>query len=283
MDQPLVSILTPTYNHARYISECIESVLQQDYQNWELIVIDDGSTDETATFADSYRDFRVKVLREKHRGISRLKETLDVGLKEAKGDLILVLEGDDFLPRYRLSIQVPVFNLYPSVVGSWGKVGFIDAETNRLFHIEPYIDFNKLPYEGFIRLMLQGCFIPEQSVMVRKNSLNAVGGFQQGIHNYCVDYPTWLMLLSIGRFMFLDALLGYWRVHRDSVSHKYAKFARLDIDAVNFFRGLPRDIRKRTWFTETSLRLAWLLRRSRFIRYAFKKSRLGESQCFILY
>src|SRR5687767_5983622 len=104
---PKVSILTPTYRHAQFIASTIKSVQDQTFQDWEMLILDDGSDDGTAEIAESGGDSRVRVFREPHRGIDLLDETYNRGLEEARGELIAILEGDDLWHAHKLSTQVP--------------------------------------------------------------------------------------------------------------------------------------------------------------------------------
>jgi glycosyltransferase involved in cell wall biosynthesis len=103
---PLVSVITPTYNHERYIAACVESVFGQTYPYWEQVIVDDGSEDGTLEVLSRYRDDRLRVVRLPHRGLAHLGETYNVALAHARGDLIAILEGDDFLPLHRYSVGV---------------------------------------------------------------------------------------------------------------------------------------------------------------------------------
>jgi len=82
----------PTYNHERYIRECIDSVLSQTYPDWKQIIIDDGSTDKTPEIISEYRDRRIRYLRQKNVGIFNLSKTYNRALKIAKGELIMLKE-----------------------------------------------------------------------------------------------------------------------------------------------------------------------------------------------
>ena len=87
VNEPLVSIVSPTYNHATYIADCIESVLKQTYSNWEMIIIDDGSTDGTFAVAQEYtkKDNRIQAYTQKNIGIFRLGESYNFALSKCKG------------------------------------------------------------------------------------------------------------------------------------------------------------------------------------------------------
>ena len=125
MYMPLVSLITPTYNHAHFLGRCIDSVLAQSYSNWQLIVVDDGSTDNTEEVMSKYKDPRITYQKEKRRGVKKLAETMNIGLHKGKGELVTAIMSDDMWPAYRLEKQVPVFQ-DPSVVLAFGKQLIID-------------------------------------------------------------------------------------------------------------------------------------------------------------
>ena len=109
---PLVSIITPTFQHERFIHSCLRSVLAQDYGRWELIVIDDASTDRTAQIVESYarRDSRIRLVQHQtNYGTARLADTYNEALAHCAGDLIAILEGDDEWRPKKLSAQVHAF------------------------------------------------------------------------------------------------------------------------------------------------------------------------------
>ena len=131
--RPLVSIITPTYNHALYIGRCLESVLAQTEPRWEQIVIDDGSTDGTAEIVNQFTDARIRYVTQRHRGIAGLGDAYNLALRMARGEYVAVLEGDDFWPQDKLERQLPEFE-DPEVVLSWGLAAETDpaGETRRL-------------------------------------------------------------------------------------------------------------------------------------------------------
>src|SRR5215204_5274667 len=94
--QPIVSIITPVYNAERFIARCIGSVLEQTYGRWEQLIIDDGSNDGTRQIIESFHDARIKYLPLPHRGLTALAESYNHGVSQASGELVAVLEGDDF-------------------------------------------------------------------------------------------------------------------------------------------------------------------------------------------
>ncbi len=109
-NSPQVSIITPSYNHEKFIGACIESAIQQTYENWEQIIIDDGSTDQTAEVILSYADPRIRYVHQENRGIEALPHTYNRALEFCNGELIAILEGDDAWPPEKLSSLVKAFD-----------------------------------------------------------------------------------------------------------------------------------------------------------------------------
>jgi Glycosyl transferase family 2 len=217
---PLVTIVTPTFNHALFIRRCLESVLEQTESCWEQIVVDDGSTDGTAEIVRHFADPRIRYVLQDHRGIMRLGDAYDRALSMARGELIAVLEGDDFWPPDKLERQLPAFN-DPEIVLSWGQAAETDAVGHPL-RVFPDASLvarmqNRSASET-VQSLLKGNYIPACTVICRRTALLAVGGFQQPREIPNVDYPTWLELCRVGSFAPVDHVLGFYRRHDDQVS-----------------------------------------------------------------
>ena len=218
MDNVLVSIITPTYNHEDYIEKCIESVLAQSYQNWEQIIVDDGSDDNTPKLISNYNDTRIKYIRQENKGILRLKETYNTALKHSKGQLISILEGDDYWPFDKLEKQTTSFD-NPEVVFSWGKADIVDFDNNIIGYRPKALPWLKnKSNEQIFKYLLFGNFIPACTVMCRRDTLETINGFKQPDNTPYVDHLTWLELGLKGKFCYLDELLGYWRHHDRQIS-----------------------------------------------------------------
>ena len=217
---PLVSIITPTYNHVPYIGRCIESVVAQTEARWEQIVIDDGSTDGTAEIVSRFTDERIRFVSRPHRGIAGLGEAYNRALAMARGEVVAILEGDDFWPQDKLELQLPAFE-DPDVVLSWGLAVETDQAgvARRVHPTRRHLRMHqhRSPADTVRRLLEESC-IPACTVVCRTSALRAVGGFHQpdGLPN--VDYPTWLQLCRAGRFAPVDRVLGFYRRHDQQVS-----------------------------------------------------------------
>ncbi len=244
--KPLVSIITPTYNHEKYIAKCIESVIAQTYDNWEMIIIDDGSTDKTPDIIAKYDEDRIKYYRQKNKGIWKLNETYNKALKHANGELIAILEGDDFWPHDKLEKQITCFERR-DVVLTWGVVGITNSNGNiiKFFPDNPEYLLNKSHVELFKKVLHENV-IPAVTVMTTKDSLLKIGGFKQTDYTPFVDYPTWLNLGKIGNFCFSGEVLGYWRRHSTQISQK--KDIELGLAgrryALEFYMNLPDNFKK---------------------------------------
>lgn len=219
MSYPKVSIISPTFNHEKYIHRCIQSVLNQTYHNWEMIIIDDGSTDNTQNIIRQYNDPRIIYIRKEHQGIDHLKENYNHALNISSGELIMILEGDDYIPPNRIELQIPSFN-DAEVVLSHGKYGYVFDHDVIIYPNTFGIDvLNNRPIGSALKVFLQG-FNPigSQSVMIRKSTLLEINGFSQPEYLPLVDYPTWMKLALKGTFNYIPKVLGYWRRHSQSIT-----------------------------------------------------------------
>lgn len=225
MRKPLISVLTPTYNHESYINQCIDSVLAQDYPYWEQIIVDDGSTDKTHEILSEYSDERIKYIKQKNLGIFNLSKTYNKALKYASGDLIAILEGDDFWPSKKFEKQIPTF-YDEEVILSWGKSGVTNIKGD-LIYINPRRQklFKNMSKEELIRELIVKNFIPACTAIIRRDALDEIKGFKQPKNVPFVDYPTWLELSLIGNFCSIDEVLGYWRQSEKQMTKKRIEMA----------------------------------------------------------
>ncbi len=229
INHPLVTVITPTYNHEQYIRPCIESVLAQSYPEWEQIIIDDGSTDQTPDIIRSYKDPRIRYFRQENLGIFRLPETYNRALAVSRGEVIAILEGDDFWPVDKLETLVPAF-ADQHIILAYGVTRFASPTGRELKGTIPPYWYQKQftraglfnePIGSATRLMLRAdgnTFTVPCSVLIRSSALKAIGGFH-GIPCFpTTDYPTFLELTLRGRFFFVPRVMGYWRQHLQSTT-----------------------------------------------------------------
>ncbi|MEI4828208.1 glycosyltransferase family 2 protein [Bacillus sp. FJAT-53711] len=206
MNQPLVSIITPSYQQGKFIQETIESVLSQDYSNLEHIVIDGGSTDSTVEVLKSYNYLgeRFRWVSEKDRGQSH---AINKGLNMAKGEIIGWLNSDDtYMPNaVKRAVSALQQNTEWGMV--YGRANYTD-EQNQV--IGPY------PIEPFNRKRLyEGCIICQPAAFIRKEAFDMVGGIDENFH-FCMDYDLWMRISKHYPIGFIEHVLATSRMHNDS-------------------------------------------------------------------
>jgi glycosyltransferase involved in cell wall biosynthesis len=209
-----VTIAMPTYNQAPFVSDAIESVLAQTFQAWELVVVDDGSTDETLDMISQYRDPRIRMIARVHQGLPGLGVTYRTILEQSTAPLVAILEGDDRWPADKLERQVVDFD-DPEVVLSYGAGWLIDecgCKYGRVTPFSPEVRANR-PVGVLVPSLLSANPILSPTVVVRRAALESVGGFWQPDGVPYVDHPTWLLLALEGPFVYHDAVVGSWRRH----------------------------------------------------------------------
>lgn len=225
---PLVSILTPTYNHAHYIADCIKSVQSQSYTNWEMIIVDDGSTDETYSIASKFAsdDYRIKVFTQPNQGIYKLAKTYNFALSKSSGKYIAILEGDDvWLPR-KLELQIPLIEGDQDAVLSWGIAHAYSTDLMKRYHEISGKKYQRQLVENFpvksaLRVLLFYSHMPALTVVVRKTALQSIGGFVSVAGLPTTDLPTWQELAFLGKFIYIDQPLGYWRTSENQATQMY--------------------------------------------------------------
>jgi glycosyltransferase involved in cell wall biosynthesis len=227
-----VSIITPTFNHARFIGACIDSVLAQGWASWEQIIIDDGSTDGTPDVVARYDDPRIRYVRQKHRGLERLAETYNDALAMCRAPLIAILEGDDYWPADKLAILAPTF-ADPDIVLAYGLTVVVGDGRREFSVCIPPPDFERRFPPGTLTntpvgsaavamLNYRGLtFTYPCSVLVRREALERIGGFQSRPGLLITDHPTFLLLALEGRFHYEKRTMGYWRARRDGATFQY--------------------------------------------------------------
>jgi len=208
----LISIIMPAYNAGKYIKESIESVLNQTYQNWELIIIDDGSTDTTSKVVQPFliNDTRIQYYRQEN---GKQGKARNAGIKKSKGNLIAFLDADDVWMPAKLQTQIGVLKQNDAdlvftdvfVIDDKGDVIMESCSVeNRTYYGEEGLSF-------FFRINQ----VPILTVLAKKEAILAVGCFKEidEIQNI-EDYDLWLRMLYNGyRFVLMNEVLGAYRIH----------------------------------------------------------------------
>lgn len=192
---PEVTVLMLVKNGEKYVRDAIDSVLKQSFNNFEFLIIDDGSTDKTASIIKSYTDPRIQMIKQKPNFIKALNK----GLSLAKGEFIARMDADDIMHTERLRIQLKRMKLHPDIVvcGSWAK-SFKDDGSQI-----PPLQFGEGYIEHPILQMLRGNILVHSSVMIKKSFMNNHKlKYQQ--YPLSEDYKLWFEIAKAGGKFFIE-------------------------------------------------------------------------------
>lgn len=205
---PVVSVIMSVYNGERYLREAIDSILAQKFTDFELLVIDDGSTDRTLEIVCSYPDPRIRVLAEHHRG---LVSALNRGLAEARGPYIARMDADDVSLPTRLMKQVTFLEDHQDVVmvGSWARLIDEYSLPTGVSRMTPAGD-----RQLHVALCATNQFV-HGSVMMRREAVLALRGYRPAFET-TEDYDLWLRLAAVGKLANLAEPLYELRIHESS-------------------------------------------------------------------
>ena len=220
--QPRLSVCLPTYNGEAYIAEAVQSVLQQSYRDFEIVAVDDGSSDRTLEILQACTDPRLRLYQNSHqRGIPG---NWNVAAGLARGEYICVFHQDDVMLADNLARKMALFETDPSLslVHSRAEPIIESDAPNRLndWMEKAETDFVEEGEAYFRKLLLRGDCICAPTVVVRREQLAAAGGFNETL-SYACDYEMWMKLCVEGRVGFLHDALVRYRWHADNASHNY--------------------------------------------------------------
>ena len=213
---PLVSVVMSCYNAERWVSEAIDSVIGQSMPDFEFIVLDDGSTDNTARIVEEHaaRDGRIIVVRKPNTGLG---DSLNQGIARARGEWIARLDADDVCEPDRLARQLEAARRDGAVVFVGSGLKLID-EHGRVFATHRYPTSHRRLVSHLRHVMK---FPPHSSALVRTEALRRAGGYRTRIRR-AQDWDLWLRLSALGKLTCVDAPLVRVRKHSEQVSHEDA-------------------------------------------------------------
>lgn len=209
-DAPLVSIITPTYNREDFIQKAVDEVLAQSYDNFELLIVDDGSTDNTKVILEPYlRDSRISYFYQENQGQSVARK---FALSRAKGDFICFLDSDNYWSRDKLERQLGEFKLHPHVDIVYGDIITIDEAGNEVSRD------NMRRYSGHIapQMMKDNC-VSMNTAMAKRRCFDELGG-PSGNRRVADDYELWLRFSARYQYLYVPEYYAYYRVMRNQIS-----------------------------------------------------------------
>lgn len=215
-----ISIITASYNYARFLTDCIESVISQTYTNWELIIVDDGSSDNSIDVIKSYcqKDNRIKLFQHKNGKNKGLKDTLLLGLKHTNTEWVAFLEADDtFMPNY-LEEKIKVIEKEPDVKFIFNNFEVIGDKSWE--NLPYYIQFQrealrKVGFHNYLKEFYTKNPVPTFSIVMTKKSILTSLDFNSPIKP-ALDRYLWSQIAVKNDFYFLNKKLSCWRKHHTS-------------------------------------------------------------------
>lgn len=209
-NKPKVTVLMPAYNAAKYIAEAIRSVLEQSFTNFELLIINDGSTDETEQIIKSFHDPRIVLISQQNRGVAA---ALNLGLANAKAPYIARFDADDICYPHRVKVQYDFITAFPeySIIGS--AADYMDADGHFIFTHHPAAHLN----EEIQQLKYSVCPFIHSCVFYKKDVVINNGGYNEHAYTY-EDHFLWVNILKNEKACNLSQPLIKVRLNPESVT-----------------------------------------------------------------
>jgi len=226
-DEPSVSVIIPTFNRAHLVGSAIQSVLGQTYQDFEIIVVDDGSTDNTREVVRAFTDPRVIYVPRPNGDLSAARNT---GIRASRGEYIAFLDDDDLYLPNKLAVQVRFMDQNPEVGWTSGGYRMTDMQGKPLREYRPWLNSPSLDVRAWLLGYPLTC---PTAVMIRREWLGRVGGFDEQ-NPQTGDTDLWLRLAYAGCHMaWVESVVCCYRMHeanmmRDGIRMKQGRLALLD-------------------------------------------------------
>ena len=238
MENPRVSVVIPAYNHERYVGEAIQSVLNQTFQDFELIIINDGSTDRTEEEILKFHDPRIRYYSQENRGLSA---TLNRGIELARGEFFTFLPSDDMMLPEKLQIQTKVLEESKDLGLVFSYPIIIDAQGKEIID-DPIVDWFKTPFdkkEEIFPALFERNFLCAPTVLIRKECFKKVGFFDESLKT-AQDYDMWMRILKYYDLKIIKLPLLKLRWHGGNLTYRPTEETEMERAKVilNAFKNL---------------------------------------------
>lgn len=260
---PGVSIIIPTYNSARYLPEALESAFNQTYGNIEIIVVNDGSTDDTRQIMDRFAS-RVTYIEQDNGGPARAR---NAGISRARGEYVAFLDADDLWMPHKLEEQMEIFRLYPGTRAVYCQVIRFDEASRKEFPPWPARVYSGSVFE---KLLLEN-FISMPSLVAEASVLREIGGFDERL-NTAEDQNLYMRIAYKYEIRGISKALVRRREHQDSLSERSnVQFGTLDnLDRI--VQMFP-DVRPEIY---EPMKTAYVWRGTNLLRWYFSRSEYSK-------
>jgi glycosyltransferase involved in cell wall biosynthesis len=218
-DVPKVSIIIPAYNAMQYLPETVASALNQTYRNFEIVLVNDGSSDNIQEWVEAQTIPQLRLISQENRGLSGARNT---GIREARGTYIALLDADDLWEPTKLAKQVQVLDLDEDIALVYTWMALVDEQgisTGRYY---------KRSEEGNVwKPMLTANLVGCGSVpLIRRTILDKVGDFDENLKSFVEDWDLWLRIARQHKFGVVKESLTYYRQRGDSASKNWVAMER---------------------------------------------------------
>jgi glycosyltransferase involved in cell wall biosynthesis len=215
---PLISVITPCFNYAKYLPDLFNSLINQTYSNWECLVVDDGSIDDTKEVVTKYSiiDSRIKYIHQLNSGPSTARIN---GLKNVNGTYIQFIDADDLIAKEKFALEVSIFNLHPEVGVVYSDYLLVDEQLTKYWKdSNTWNILSEDSFYDFIKLWENGLMIPLHSFLYKKDCFNLYGSFNEGFKTK-EDWDLHLNLSSNGvKFLYHNYVGVFYRIQDKSSS-----------------------------------------------------------------
>ncbi len=218
MGNPKVSIVIPAYNHEKFVGEAIQSVLDQTFPDFELIIINDGSTDNTEAEILKFRDERIRYYSHENRGLSA---TLNRGIELARGEYFNFLPSDDAFFPEKLEVQIKVFEECDQLGVVFSYPQLVDAD-GREIKDDPAALWPIVPYETkeeIFPALFERNFLSAPTALIRMDAFKKVGPFDESL-KYAQDYDLWMRILKYYDARLIKQSLVKYRWHGENLTFR---------------------------------------------------------------
>jgi len=221
---PKISVLMPVYNSEKYLKEAIESILNQTFSDFEFLIINDGSTDQSVNIIESYGDSRIRLIHnEQNQG---LISTLNKGIDLSQGKYIERMDSDDISLPARLEKQFKLMEenedigICGTLFQSFGNHNYIPNHPEDSELIKAHLVF--------------GCYIGHPTVMIRKSIFKKYNLRYDNNFKHAEDYELWTRVIKYSKFTNIQEILLHYRSHDSQICHKFAQIQAQNLRKIHF-------------------------------------------------
>lgn len=238
----MVSVIIPAYNCQKYIADAIDSVLEQTYTDFEIIIVNDGSTDNTSAILHQYEDNqKITIIHQKNMGAATAR---NVGINCSKGELIAFLDSDDLWCPEKLLKQIQCMNSNPKcnmVYSDWATFdenGIIDSNF-------PLSRNYPRPSGNVFNQLIEACIISTITVLIKKEVFSKVGFFNVELE--CgEDYELWLRIAATNQIAYCPGVVAKYRQRSGSLTHKGRSKKTFEPDEITVIKSILKQFPART-------------------------------------